>query len=148
MGFSLEKKLPVGCVAHPILPGRPMFEERAGGSLGRGAHKDLPRTGLLNANIGAAPPGHEPLKLFWTRTLCQKCRLQLNRGAGPSSRRSPISARCFQNRTRSRRRRFFSLLVGTLQLARNAPDAKLSDQILKSGECAAIKLTRSSEHHI
>jgi TetR/AcrR family transcriptional repressor of nem operon len=42
----------------------------------------------------------------------------------------------------------FSLLVGTLQLARNAPDAKLSDQILKSGECAAIKLARSSEHHI
>jgi len=42
----------------------------------------------------------------------------------------------------------FSLLVGTLQLARNAPDAKLSDRILKSGECAAIKLARSSEHHI
>jgi hypothetical protein len=28
----------------------------------------------------------------------------------------------------------------------NAPDARLSDQILKSGECAAIKLAGSSEH--
>jgi hypothetical protein len=37
-----------------------------------------------------------------------------------------------------------SLLVGTLQLARNAPDAKLFDQIIKSGECAATKLARSS----
>jgi TetR/AcrR family transcriptional repressor of nem operon len=100
----------------------------------RPAHREHPERGCPAAAIGSEIRRHS------RATRAAFTRLQLSAVAHISS--------LLPKPDEGTAQAIFSLLVGTLQLARNAPDAKLSDQILKSGERAAIKLARSSEHHI